>query len=99
MDQSSVQQNPRAGDYIVRHGIKEYVRGDVHTNTGESFFAILKRGVHGTFHSVSKKHLLRYCDEFAFRWNTRDTDDGDRMMAAIRGADGKRLTLRQPKGM
>ena len=87
------------GHYIVRHGIKEYVRGDVHTNTAESFFAILKRGVHGTFHSVSKKHLLRYCDEFAFRWNTRDTDDGDRMMAAIRGADGKRLTLRNPKGM
>ncbi len=80
------------GHHVIRHSLKKYVRGDVYTNTAESFFALLKRGVHGTFHHVSKKHLGRYCDEFSFRWNTRDITDGERMLAAIRGADGKRLT-------
>ena len=86
------------GHHVIRHGLKEYVRGDIHTNTAESFFALLQRGIKGTFHGVSKKHLLRYCDEFCFRWNTRETSDGDRMLAALRGADGKRLTYRGPEG-
>jgi hypothetical protein len=51
-----------------------------------------KPGQLHTFHHVSKKHLGRYCDEFSFRWNTRDVSDGERMKAAIRGANGKRLT-------
>jgi hypothetical protein len=63
----------------------------VHTNTAESFFALLKRGHFGTFHQLSKKHLSRYCDEFAFRWNHRKVSDGERTTAAIRGAEGKRL--------
>ena len=55
----------------VNHSAKEYARGDVTTNTVESSFAILKRGLYGTFHSVSEKHLQRYANEFDFRWNNR----------------------------
>ena len=79
------------GHETVCHGQKEYARGSAHVNHAESFFALLKRGVHGTFHSISKKHLDRYCDEFAFRWNLRDTTDGQRTVAAMSGMDGKRL--------
>jgi transposase-like protein len=55
----------------VDHKSKEYVRGDVHTNTVEGSFSLLKRGIYGIYHSVSPKHLQRYCDEFAFRYNVR----------------------------
>lgn len=55
------------GHATVNHGAGEYARDDVHTNTAESYFALLKRGVYGTFHHVSKEHLHRYCDEFSFR--------------------------------
>ena len=81
----------KGGHKTVNHGDKEYVRGDVHVNTAESFFALFKRGVHGTFHHVSKWHLHRYADEFAFRWDHRKATDGERTVAAIRQADGKRL--------
>jgi len=56
----------------VRHSIKEYVVGDAHTNTIESFWAIFKRGYHGIYHWMSKKHMQRYVDEFVFRWNRRE---------------------------
>jgi transposase-like protein len=81
------------GHEIVNHGEREYVRGDVHVNSAESFFALLKRGVHGTFHHVSKTHLHRYCDEFGFRWDYRKATDGERTVAAIQGVAGKRLIL------
>lgn len=55
----------------VRHGRGEYVRGNVHSNSAESFWALFKRGYHGTYHNMSKKHLQRYVDEFAYRFNTR----------------------------
>jgi len=80
----------------VNHSKKEYVRGEAHVNTAESFFALLKRGVHGTFHHVSKQHLHRYADEFAFRWKQNKVTDGERAMAAIGGAAGKRLLYRDP---
>ncbi len=79
----------------VNHKQGEYSRGDVTTNTVESFFAILKRGHYGIFHSLSKQHLHRYCNEFAFRWNNRKVSDGERMIAAIMGVEGKRLMYRQ----
>lgn len=82
------------GHGVVRHGIREYVSGDSHTNTAESFFALFKRGVHGTFHHVSKRHLGRYCDEFSFRWNHRRITDGQRTEVAIRQVSGKRLTFK-----
>jgi transposase-like protein len=84
------------GHKTVCHSRGEYVRGDIYTNTVESFFARLKRGLYGTFHSVSKKHLHRYVDEFAFRWNSRQVNDGERIAKAIKGAEGKRLTYREP---
>jgi len=79
------------GHETVNHGERQYVRGDVHVNSAESFFALLKRGVHGTFHHVSKQHLHRYCDEFGFRWDHRKVTDGERTVAAIRQAGGKWL--------
>ncbi|MCH8344196.1 MAG: transposase [Planctomycetes bacterium] len=80
----------------VHHSIGEYVRGDVYTNTVEGFFARLKRGIYGTFHHVSKKHLQRYVDDFVFRYNSRKMDDGARVALAFRGANGKRLMYREP---
>ena len=80
----------------VNHTRKEYVRGDVTTNTVEGFFSLLKRGVYGTFHSVSKHHLHRYLSEFEFRYNHRKLDDGERTLAALDGGEGKRLLYKQP---
>ena len=80
----------------VRHSDREYVRGDVHTNTVEGFFSLLKRGVHGVYHHVGRGHLGRYCDEFAFRYENRHASDGDRAALVVSGADGKRLTYKQP---
>ena len=85
------------GHFTVNHTAGEYSRGEVHTNTVESFFALLKRGVYGTFHHVSKRHLHRYCDEFAFRWNHRKEKDWDRTKAALRLIVGKRLYYREPE--
>jgi transposase-like protein len=84
------------GHEVVCHKVKEYVRGDVHSNTVEGFFAIVKRGLNGIYHSVSKKHLHRYLAEYEFRYNNRTLDDGERVSAAIQGADGKRLTYHEP---
>jgi transposase-like protein len=81
----------KGGHEVVNHGNGEYTRGDAYTNSVESYFALLKRGVHGIFHHVSKTHLHRYCDEFSFRWNYRKVDDGERMIEAVKGATGKRL--------
>jgi transposase-like protein len=86
-----------ASHEIVNHTIKEYARGDVTTNTVESSFAILKRGLYGTFHSVSEQHLQRYATEFDFRWNNRialGVNDVQRTNAALKGIEGKRLTYR-----
>jgi hypothetical protein len=58
---------------------------------------LIKRGITGSFHSVSEQHLQRYVDEFAFRWNTRSSlgiEDAERAALAIKGASGKRLTYR-----
>ena len=83
------------GHSVVNHSIGEYVNGNKYTNTAESYFALLKRGVHGIFHHVSKQHLPRYCGEFSFRWNYRKVNDGTRAEAAIKGADGLRLTYKK----
>jgi transposase-like protein len=86
------------GHSSVDHSAEEYVRlgGFVHTNTVESHFALLKRGVYGTFHNISEAHLKRYLAEFDFRANTRDMSDGERAAALLAGAKGKRLLYRQP---
>ena len=81
----------------VVHSRNEYARGDVSTNAVEGFFSILKRGVYGTFHSVSKQHLHRYVSEFEYRYNTRQISDGERVVQAIKKSEGKRLMYREPK--
>jgi transposase-like protein len=77
--------------HSVNHSKWEYARGEVNNNTAESFFALLKRGIYGTFHNVSKEHLEKYCNEFAFRWNNRKISDTERMEVAISMIEGKRL--------
>lgn len=59
----------------IKHKDKVYVMGEVHTNTVESAFSLLKRGIIGSFHQISIKHLQRYLDEFSYRFNRRN-DDG-----------------------
>jgi transposase-like protein len=92
---SGVGKDFKGGHKVVRHSSGEYVNGDATTNTAESYFALLKRGVHGTFHHISKQHLNRYCKEFEFRWNHRKVNDGTRAEAAIIGADGIRLMYKK----
>jgi transposase-like protein len=89
-----------AGHSTVNHGIEEYVRGGFfHTNTIEGYFSIFKRGVNGTYHHVSAKHLKRYLAEFDFRYNERmalGVNDSSRMVKALEGVVGKRLTYQRP---
>lgn len=68
---------------VVRHGREEYALGFVHVNTAENFFSLLKRGITGVYHHVSKQHLERYIKEFDFRYNARYMSDAERMMCAI----------------
>ena len=102
-DESSVY--PRVGSEFanhtaVNHSQGQYVRlgGFVHTNTVEGAFSILKRGITGTFHSISEAHLQRYLAEFDFRYNQRSAlgiSDTMRTDEALRGIAGKRLTYRR----
>lgn len=85
----------KGGHGTVKHSANEYTRGDDHTNTIEGVFSLIKRGVMGTFHSVTRKHLPNYLNEFEFRWNTRKLDDGQRISKAIKALEGKRLEYRQ----
>lgn len=84
-----------ASHETVSHTRGEYVRGDVHINTAENYFSLLKRGIVGSYHHVSPAHLPRYLDEFDFRYNSREASDGRRTVAALAGAEGKRLKYRQ----
>jgi transposase-like protein len=88
---------PVANHEMVDHSKFEWVRDDVHTNTLEGFFSVLKRGLVGTYQHVDKKHLNRYLAEFDFRQNTRvalGIDDVARAKMAVRGMLGKRLMYR-----
>lgn len=81
----------------VNHSINEYVRGDVHTNTIEGYFSIMKRGITGVYHHVSPQHLKRYLAEFDFRYNHRQAigvNDQRRTAKALAGISGKRLMYR-----
>ena len=85
----------------VAHRQNEYVRGDVHTNTVEGYFSILKRGVVGVYHHLSEAHLHRYLAEFDFRYSHRvklGIDDLARADIALKGAAGRRLTYRTTRG-
>jgi transposase-like protein len=89
-----------ASHETTHHSIGEYVRGDIHTNTVEGYFSILKRGIVGTYHHVSQQHLKRYLAEFDFRYNERkalEVTDHERMVKSIHGIVGKRLTYRRTR--
>ena len=80
---------------VAEYTFREYVRGDVHTNTVEGFFSILKRGLNGVYQHVSERHLHRYLTEFDFRYSNREklgVDDATRAALTVRGGKGKRLT-------
>jgi len=86
-----------ASHETVKHSAKEYVRGDVHTNSAEGYFSIFKRGMKGNYQHCKEKHLHRYLAEFDFRYNNRialGVNDTGRADAALRGIVGKRLTYR-----
>ena len=79
----------------VKHSISEFVNGMAHTNGIESFWALLKRGYHGTYHHMSEKHLGRYVTEFAGRHNDRGADTIDIMGNIARAMVGRRLRYSQ----
>lgn len=83
---------------VINHAV-EYVNENVHTNTMENFWSLLKRGSHGTYISVEPFHLFRYIDEQAYRYNNRkDMDDFDRFKLAASKIVGKRLTWKEVTG-
>ena len=75
----------------VKHSVGEYVDGMAHTNGIESFWSMLKRGYHGTYHKMSAKHLDRYVREFAGRHNQRTENTKDQMASVVTGIVGRRL--------
>lgn len=78
--------------HTINHSVKEFVRGIVHTNGIESFWAILKRGYYGIYHYMSEKHLNRYIHEFSFRYNTSKENVLDFLGKTIEMMEGKRLS-------
>ncbi|MDE2745675.1 MAG: IS1595 family transposase [Chloroflexota bacterium] len=81
---------PRVHETVI-HSVGEYVDGQAHTNGIESFWSMLKRGYHGTYHQMSPKHLDRYVTEFAGRHNDRPLDTIDQLRGLVQGMVGKRL--------
>jgi transposase-like protein len=82
---------------VINHAV-EYANGNVHTNTMENFWALLKRGLHGTYVSVEPFHLFRYLDEQSFRYNNRKATDAERFNTALRQIVGRRLTYEELTG-
>ena len=82
---------------VINHAV-EYVNGNVHTNTMENFWSLLKRGLHGTYISVEPFHLFRYIDEQAFRYNNRKATDAERFAAVMKQIVGRRVTYKQLTG-
>ena len=79
---------------VINHGI-EYVKGNVHTNGIENFWALLKRTLKGTYVSVEPFHLSRYLDEQMFRFNERKGNDKERFIGVLQAVSGKRLTYNE----
>lgn len=89
----------RLGDYYaqhvaVSHDKDEWVKSEFHTNSIEGFWSILKRGIYGIYHSVSVKHLQRYCNEFGYRYNTRELTGIERFESAVKKVSDTRITYK-----
>lgn len=82
---------------VINHAI-EYANGNVHTNTLENFWSLLKRGLHGTYISVEPFHLFRYLDEQAYRYNSRKLNDAERFSGVMSQIVGRRLTYQELTG-
>jgi transposase-like protein len=82
---------------VIDHAVA-YVDGNVHTNSLENFWSLLKRSISGTYVSVEPFHLFRYLDEQAYRFNQRHLSDAERFDIAVKGIVGKRLTFEQLTG-
>lgn len=80
---------------VLNHKAKEFVRDGFSTNNVENFWSMLKRGIYGIYHHASAKHLHRYTDEFAFRYNTRKVGHSDRFDMSLVKTEGNRLTYKQ----
>lgn len=89
---------PKFEHKVVKHSAGEYVRKEkgcvITTNSAEGFFSLLKRGINGVYHQVSKKHLPLYLAEFDYRYNTRQMKDGERTVQGLKKVEGKRLTYK-----
>ena len=94
-EHASYKDRPYYDHEYVTHSAKQFVDGMAHTNGMESFWALLKRGYHGTFHKMSEKHLHRYINEFATRQNLREEDTLEIMKKTVGMMVGKRLTYKQ----
>ena len=79
---------------LVKHAMGEYVRGDSYTNTIENAFGHFKRSITGIYHKASDKHINRYLNMFAWRWNSRSMGEGERVNALLKSAVGRTLTYR-----
>src|SRR5207248_96503 len=88
---SYIQMREDYAHHVIDHGVK-YAEGQVHINGMENFWALLKRGIRGTYISVEPFHLFRYLDEQVFRFNSRKAKDGTRFVDVVRQIIGKRLT-------
>jgi hypothetical protein len=87
-----------ASHETVTHARKEYVRGDVHTNSVENYFLVFKRGMRGVYQHCAEKHMHRYLCEFDYRFNHREAlgySDEDRMTKSVSGIVGRRLMYRR----
>jgi transposase-like protein len=93
--------NGLEGDYahqVINHAVK-YVDGNIHTNSMENYWSLLKRGISGTYVSVEPFHLFRYLDEQSFRYNNRkELNDAGRFLLALAGITDKRLTYSELTG-
>ncbi len=83
-----------AGHQTINHNTEEYVRDNIHTNTIEGVFSILKRTIIGTHHYLSAKHLDKYCKEISYRYNTRTMKDADRFKLSLQKVEA-RITYKE----
>jgi len=94
---SYLQLAPKYEHSAVKHKVGEYSRGNVHVNTAECVFSLLKRGVTGSFHHIGKTHLPLYLAEFDFKFNHRHDTDSERTIAGLRKTVGKRMFYKTPQ--